>query len=104
MLTIQTRMVIELPHLLHPHLVHEIVKKPGKNPTSLHESNCNSKKFKDCRIYNWDPRPENYRDNVNTKQLNEFIRDLQSIRSTASNQESMWETSFRLTYEDYELD
>ena len=58
-------------------------KKREKNPTCLHESNYNSKKFKDSRIYNWDPRPENNRDTVNPKQINEFIllARLQAIKN-----------------------
>ena len=78
-------------------------KKRAKNPNPLHEAHYKSRKFDDGRVYNWDPRPKKYRKEIRNEQINDFVRDLQSISST-SNEESMWETSLRITYKDYELD
>ena len=54
-------------------------------------------------MYKWDPRPKELRGDLTKQQINDFVRDLQTV-SAATNQECMWETSLTVSYEDYNLD
>ena len=54
-------------------------------------------------MYKWDPRPKELRADLTKQQINDFVRDLQTV-SAATNQECMWETSLTVSYEDYNLD
>ncbi|XP_025111588.1 uncharacterized protein LOC112574606 [Pomacea canaliculata] len=78
-------------------------KKRSKNPKPLHEAEYKSKKFADGRVYKWDPRPKEHRGSLTNRQINDFIIDLQNI-SASTQEESMWETSLRILYEDYDLE
>lgn len=78
-------------------------KKRAKNPKPLHKTQYKSKRLADGRVYNWDPRPKEHRGSLTNRQINDFIIDLQTI-SASTQEESMWETSLRIFYEDYELD
>lgn len=78
-------------------------KKRAKNPNAVHETNYKSRKVMDGRVYNWDPRPKELRREVTSQEINKFIIDLQSASVAINEGESMWETSLRISYEDYEL-
>ena len=78
-------------------------KKRSKDPNPIHQTSYSSKKQNPGRIYEWDPRPKYLqKETICSKELNNFIKDLQKISSN-TNEESMWETSLQITYEDYEL-
>ena len=62
-------------------------KKRTKNPQAPHKSN---KRKDENKLYEWDPRPENYR-NVLSELYNEFVKDFQN-HSGCNNELSMWET------------
>ena len=78
-------------------------KKRAKNPKPLHEAEYKSKRFNDGRMYKWDPRPKELRGNLTKQQINDFVRDLQTV-SAATNHESMWETSLFISYDNYNLE
>ena len=78
-------------------------KKRAKDPQPLHKAKYKSRKLSDGRVYDWDPRPKELRGEVTKQQINNFIIDLQSASAAMNKQESMWETSLRTFYEDYEL-
>lgn len=52
------------------------------------------------KLYNWDPRPLQYR-SVNKELTNNFVRKLQEINE---GQPYMWETILRIQYDDFTLD
>lgn len=78
-------------------------KKREKNPNTVHETNYKSRKLSDGRVYHRDPRPKEHRGEVTSQEINNFIIDLQSASVAINEGESMWETSLRISYEDYEL-
>ena len=75
----------------------------SQRPQPLHKAKYKSRKLSDGRVYDWDPRPKEHRGEVTKQQINNFIIDLQSASAALNKQESMWETSLRNFYEDYEL-
>ncbi|XP_065070738.1 uncharacterized protein LOC135695544 [Rhopilema esculentum] len=77
-------------------------KKRKKNPKAIHEENYSSKKLSKNRIINWDPRPVNFRGRPNNQDINEFVKDLQVI-SCKENNQSMWQMTLKINYEDYDL-
>ena len=78
-------------------------KKRAKDPQPLHKAQYKSRKLNDGRVYDWDPRPKEHRGEVTKQQINSFVIDLQSVCAATNEQESMWETSLRIFYEDYKL-
>ena len=78
-------------------------KKRAKNLHTVHETNYKPKKLRDGRVYHWDPRPKEHREEVTSQEINKFIIDLQSASVAINEGESMWETSLKISYEDYEL-
>ena len=78
-------------------------KEERKKNKSLHEAQYKSRKLSDSRVYNWDPRPQENRASISNKQINRFVVDLQSASCANQGQKSMWETSLRISYDDYPL-
>ena len=75
-------------------------KKREKTPNSLHQATYKSSKRKVNELYNWDPRPPEFRKKVNDEALNRFVQTLQSIDKDKI---SMWQTIFKIQYSDFEL-
>ena len=78
-------------------------KKRTKTPKTLHEATYKSIQKRPNILYNWDPRPEKYRKNIDDNVTNEFVINLQKY-SAEHNELSMWETLLFIVYEDFTLD
>lgn len=78
-------------------------KKRAKDPTVVHYASYDSKKASKLRLYDWDPRPMNHRNNFSNEHTNSFLRNLQEY-SSKTNEVSMWELSLTMKYEDYTLE
>ena len=59
-------------------------KKRTKNPQNLYpaEYNSSSKKQKSDELYKWDPRPEEFRGNVDVSAVSRFAVELQAAPSS----------------------
>ena len=53
-------------------------KRRGKNPSAVHKANYSSYKRKNSNVYDFDPRPIEFRKNINQKLVNDFVVNLQS--------------------------
>lgn len=88
-------------HQHHCHVLGIKGKKRKKNPQPLHKAKYPSLKRDVGKLYCRDPRPPNCR-GINQKLLNNFITSISEINR--HDDPCMWETVFKIKYEDYELE
>ena len=79
-------------------------KKRTKNPQKLHQAEYSSysKRQRPDELYKWDPRPEEFRGNVDVSAVSRFAVQLQAA-SSSTDRLSMWENLLKVSYEDFEL-
>ena len=79
-------------------------KKRTKNPQKLHlaEYGSSSKRQKSDELYKWDPRPEEFRGNIDVSVVSRFVVQLQAA-SSSTDRLSMWETLLKVSDGDFEL-
>ena len=78
-------------------------KKREKNPNPVHKATYSSSKRNNSDLYDFDPRPMKYRNNVDQNLVNEFVINLQRYGS-AHTVTPMWLTQLEIKYEDFQLD
>ena len=78
-------------------------KKRQKTPRPVHKATYNSAKRKQSNLFDYDPRPAEFRNKTNYKLLNNFVIDMQSYAAN-HNETPMWLTQFKISYNDFEVD
>jgi hypothetical protein len=77
--------------------------KRKKDPKAHKSSYMSSKKSSSSALYNWDPRPVEFRNKVDEDGVHNFLRNLQLYSATRGTL-SMWETLLQINYQDFKLD
>ena len=79
-------------------------KEKANNPQKLHQAeyNSSSERQRSDELYKWDPRPEEFRGNVDVSAVSRCAVQLLAAASS-TNRSTMWETLLKVSYEHFEL-